>query len=245
MLLRGGFSARPIRSAGASGCPPYGENSEVEIVGLVADSRYETLRGATPAQVFVPYPQFFAVTGMNGYLRSRLPAAQVFELVRLAVREVDPSLPVHALRTMSEQRVGSLGTERVIALLASAFGVLATLLAGVGLFGVLSYSVARRTREFGLRVALGAPGGHVARLVLKEVLVLCGLGLAVAIPLALVTAVSLPASFTASFPPIRGLRAPPCSRSRSSRSPPPPSPPAAPQRWIRWPRCGANEEGSQ
>jgi putative ABC transport system permease protein len=159
-------------------------NRRVEIIGVVADSHYESVLGACPPQVFVPYSQLFTVAGMNGYVRSTLPAGQVASLIRAAVREVDSTVPIHALRTMSEQRDRSLGRERVVALLATAFGVLATLLAGVGLFGVLNYSVARRTRELGLRLALGAPGTSVAWLVMKEVLVLSGLGLLLAIPVA-------------------------------------------------------------
>lgn len=153
---------------------------------MVEDSHYETVRGPSPAQIFVPYPQFFTVTGMNGYVRSKLPVEQVASLIRDAVREIDPALPVHALRTMAGQRDRSLGTERVIALLATAFGVLATSLTGIGLFGVLNYTVARRTRELGLRMALGAPAGRVASFVLKEVAILCGAGVVLAIPLILV-----------------------------------------------------------
>jgi putative ABC transport system permease protein len=152
---------------------------------VVQDSHYESVRGDSPAQVFEPYPQFFATWAMNGYVRSSLPPDQVFALVRRAVREVDPTLPVQAMRTMKEQRDRSLATERVIALLASSFGALATLMAGLGLFGVLNYTVTRRTPEIGLRMALGAPGGSVAWLVLKEVVVLCGIGLGVALPAAM------------------------------------------------------------
>ncbi|HEY4249407.1 MAG TPA: ABC transporter permease [Lacunisphaera sp.] len=155
-----------------------------EIIGVVEDTYYNSMHGDSPVQVFVPYSQFFTVSGMNGYVRSSLPPDQVVALVRTAVRAVDPTLPIHALRTMNEQRDRSLGTERVIALLATAFGGLATLLAGVGLFGVLNYTVARRTPELGLRMALGAPGGRVAWLVIREVIVLCGCGLAIAIPVA-------------------------------------------------------------
>ena len=155
-----------------------------EIVGVVADSHYESVAGAGPVQVFVPYPQFFTSHGMNGYVRSALPVEQVAALVRNVVQSVDPALPIHAMRTLNAQRDHALGTERVVALLATAFGVLATLLAGVGLYGVLSYSVARRTPELGLRIALGGPVGGIAGLVAREVAGLCGLGLALAIPLA-------------------------------------------------------------
>lgn len=161
---------------------PQGGFRLAEIVGVVEDTHYNSVRGDSPAQVFVPYSQFFSVSGMNGYVRSNLPPGQVAALIRATVHAVDPALPIHALRTMDEQRDRSLGTERVIALLATAFGVLATLLAGVGLFGVLNYTVARRTPELGLRMVLGAPATRVAWLVVREVIVLGGLGLAIAIP---------------------------------------------------------------
>ena len=163
-----------------------GANQPTRIVGVVADSHYETLRGQPPAQVFVPYAQFFTAAGMHGYVRSGLEADAVTQLVRRAVAAVDPTLPIHAVRTLAEQRDRSLATERVAAGLASTFGLMATMLAIVGLFGALSYSVTRRTRELGLRLALGAPRHRVAGLVLREVATLCGLGLLAALPLALV-----------------------------------------------------------
>jgi predicted permease len=161
-----------------------GGNRPVQIVGVVADSHAETLRGAPPAQIFLPYPQFFTVAGMHGYVRSALPTAQVAELVRRAVAAVDPALPVHNIRTLSAQRDRLLATDRVAAGLAAAFGLLATLLAAVGLFGVIGYSLARRTRELGLRLALGAPRRRVAAVVVREVAALCAVGLVVAMPFA-------------------------------------------------------------
>jgi len=155
-----------------------------EIVGVAEDSHYNTIEGSSPAQIFVPYSQLFTVSGMNGYVRSSLPIDQVPAIIRAAVHAVDPALPIHALRTMSEQRDRALGTERVVALLATAFGILATVLAGIGLFGVLNYSVARRMPELGLRIALGSPGASVAWLVVREVALLSGLGVVIAIPIA-------------------------------------------------------------
>ncbi len=163
-----------------------GRQRAATIVGVVADSHAESLRGVPPAQVFVPYTQFFTTAGMHGYVRSRLPADAVAAAIRQAVAAVDPGQPIYTVRTMADQRDRSLSTERVSAGLASTFGVLATLLAVVGLFGALSYSVTRRTRELGLRLALGAPRARIAGLVIREVATLCALGLLPALPIAYV-----------------------------------------------------------
>ena len=102
--------------------------------------------------------------------------------LRAAVARVDPTLPVTDLKTMKTQIGESLFVERMVAALSAAFGLLATLLAAIGLYGVMSYAVAQRTREIGLRVALGADGRSVLMLVLREVAVLAGLGIAIGLP---------------------------------------------------------------
>ena len=98
------------------------------------------------------------------------------------MRQIDPGLAVDAMRTMQEQIETTLTNERMIELLAVSFGLLATLLAGVGLYGVLAYSTAQRTREIGIRMALGSSRMGVSRLVVMDVLRLAGIGVAVAIP---------------------------------------------------------------
>jgi putative ABC transport system permease protein len=107
--------------------------------------------------------------------------------IRRVVAEVDPSLSVYAMRTLDQQRDQSLGTERMIALLATAFGGLATLLVAIGLYGVLNCDVTRRTRELGIRMAMGARGTSVVWLVLRQGLLLLLLGACAAIPIALVS----------------------------------------------------------
>ena len=99
--------------------------------------------------------------------------------MRQAVQRLDPNLPIFNMKTMSAQVSESLYVERMVAALSVAFGALATLLAAIGLYGVMSYAVARRTREIGIRMALGAERGRVMWLVLKEVALLAALGVVV------------------------------------------------------------------
>jgi ABC-type antimicrobial peptide transport system permease subunit len=101
------------------------------------------------------------------------------------MRELDSSIPIYAMRTTDEQISNSLSTERLIASLSAVFGFLATLLATIGLYGVMAYTVARRTREIGIRMALGAAQSNVVWMVMKEVLVLVAMGVGVGLPAAL------------------------------------------------------------
>jgi ABC-type antimicrobial peptide transport system permease subunit len=105
--------------------------------------------------------------------------------IRTKVREMDANLPIYAMRTMDEQISNSLSTERMIASLSTVFGFVATALAIIGLYGVMSYSVAQRTREIGIRMALGAEQGKVVGMVMREVLLLIGIGVALGVPAAL------------------------------------------------------------
>jgi ABC-type lipoprotein release transport system permease subunit len=175
----------PVLGRRVGGLNGPGNSTRAEIVGVVKDAKYETMRGDIPPQAFVPYPQLFTVMGMNVYVRSDAPADQTMAAIRGAVAEVDPSLAVYAMRTLDRQRDQSLGTERMIALLAAAFGGLATLLVAIGLYGVLNYDVTRRTRELGIRVAMGAQGASVMWLVLRQGLLLLLLGACAAIPIGL------------------------------------------------------------
>jgi predicted permease len=154
--------------------------TDIEIVGVVRDSMYSTLREQIPRQVFTPYVQT-RVTGMNVYVRTALDSEQMFNAVRRTVAQMDASIPVYDLRTMTEQIDRSLVTERMIAMLSAVFGIIATLLATVGLYGVMAYTVARKTREIGIRMALGALAKNVVWMVMREVLLLIGIGVAVGV----------------------------------------------------------------
>jgi ABC-type antimicrobial peptide transport system permease subunit len=147
---------------------------------------YSTLREQIPRQVFTPLLQGEFVTGMNVYVRTALSPSQMFTAIRGAIRDLDSTLPVYDLRTMDEQIDRSLVTERMIAMLSAVFGLIATILAAVGLYGVMAYSVSRKTREIGIRMALGAFGGTVVWMVMREVLVLIGGGVVAGVAAAIV-----------------------------------------------------------
>src|SRR5581483_8517412 len=108
----------------------------------------------------------------------------LFPLIRKTVQEIDPNVPVFGMRTLDEQVDKSLVTERMLAMLSTVFGLLATVLAAIGLYGVMAYMVARRTREIGIRVALGADRPAVVWLVMREVLLLASIGIAIGVPAA-------------------------------------------------------------
>jgi predicted permease len=161
-----------------------GTKTDIEIVGVVGDTKYETMRLETPRQVFFPYLQNNWAAQMTAYVRTDLGPAQMFPALRTAVRRMDANLPVYLMKTVEHQRDDSLSVERLAASLSTAFGVLATVLAAIGLYGVMAFLVARRTREIGIRIALGARTGNVIWLVMREVLLLVGIGVAIGLPAA-------------------------------------------------------------
>lgn len=162
-----------------------GTKLDMEIIGVVKDFKYTNLRDDIPEQAFQPYLAETYLSGMTVYLRTTMDPNQLFSAVRAKVRELDSSVPIYAMRTTDEQISNSLSTERLIASLSAVFGFLATLLATIGLYGVMAYTVARRTREIGIRMALGAAQGNVVWMVMKEVLVLVAIGVGVGLPAAL------------------------------------------------------------
>ena len=156
-----------------------------EVIGIVKDIKFKNLRDPVPSQVYLPYLQSDSFRFMTYYLRTRLDPQQLMEAVREQVRRLDPNIPAVDMRTIDAQISRSLTTERLVASLSAVFGSLATLLAVIGPYGVMAFTVARRTREIGIRMALGALQGDVIRMVMREVLMLIGAGIAVGIPLAL------------------------------------------------------------
>ncbi len=156
----------------------------IEIVGVVEDTLYEGPREGVHRQAFVPYAQFKFPAQLTWYVRTSIPAKHMYAQLRAELATRDASMPVYSMRTLESQLDETLGTERLIASLSTAFGLLATILAAIGLYGVMAFVVVRRTREIGLRMALGAPQRTVAWMVMQEVLILLGIGCAVGIPIA-------------------------------------------------------------
>ena len=155
------------------------------IVGVARDTRHTDLRDAGLPTLFMPLGQGDAPNRMYFYLRTATPPEQMFGTVRAAMRSIDAGLTVAGLRTMDEQVERSIANERMIEVLALAFGMLATLLAGVGLYGVLSYTTMQRTREIGIRMALGSSRLAITGLVVKEMVRLGVIGVVVAVPCAI------------------------------------------------------------
>ncbi len=157
---------------------------DIEIVGVAKDAKTATLRQEAKRFVYVPYMQEAEIGQMTFYARARGNASGIGASVRQVAQRVDANLPIFDMKSMMAVMDDSLFIERMVAALSVAFGALATLLAAIGLYGVMSYSVARRTREIGIRMALGAERGSVMWLVLKEVALMVGIGVAVGLPLA-------------------------------------------------------------
>ncbi|HYW48584.1 MAG TPA: ABC transporter permease [Bryobacteraceae bacterium] len=170
--------ANPVGRHVGMGIDP-GTKMDIEIIGVVGDTKYENMREEMPYEMYIPYTQTNFVQGMTAYLRVRGNPAGILNTIRQVVHGVDPDVPMYDLRTLDDQVEVSLMTERMLAALSSVFGFLATLLAALGLYGVMSFLVARRTREIGIRMALGAGGGSVMWMVMREVLTLAAVGVAV------------------------------------------------------------------
>jgi ABC-type antimicrobial peptide transport system permease subunit len=168
--LHVGFGAKP------------GSQTPTEIVGVVTTAKYTSMRSEPKAQLYFPYLEGPSVIGMTVYVRTLQKPESLAESMRQVTRQLDPTLPVYNVRTVEEQVNRSLVNERLIASLSSVLGTLATLLAMVGLYGVMSYTVARRTREIAIRMAFGARSHLVALLVVRDMLGLVAIGVVMALP---------------------------------------------------------------
>ncbi len=169
--------------------PGYaGDTSWYSIVGVVANARSEDLRDAAIPMVYVPTEQTVVAAGVTFEVRTAKDASLEAPAVLHAVAAVDSRLSLSDMRTLNDQRNDSLLQERLVASLAGLFGILAVLLASVGLYGVMAYTVSRRTNEIGIRMALGSGRIQIARLVLREALLMVLAGLVLGAPIAIAAA---------------------------------------------------------
>jgi predicted permease len=161
---------------------------DIEIVGVVGDTRHSDMRTEVVPTVYRPFfqdenhPQ---AGFMQYYVRTWQAPESAQTAIRGTVQQVGPKLVIDTMRTMDEQVADNISSDRLVAMLAVSFGVLATILAAIGLYGVLAYVTAQRTREIGIRMALGAQRFAVVRLVLSDVLWLAGIAIVVTLPVAI------------------------------------------------------------
>lgn len=152
---------------------------------MVADAKYRDLKEAVPKTAYIPYSQYEQLGQRTLCVRATGDVAALVSAVRQEVRNLDSNLPVYNVKTLAEQIDDSVSRERLVAVLSSFFGLFALLLASLGLYGVMAYAVTRRTREIGIRMALGAQKNRVLRLVLRDTVLLALIGIGIGLPVVL------------------------------------------------------------
>jgi predicted permease len=161
-----------------------GEKLDTTIIAVAKDAKYSEVKDAVPALFFVPYKQVDRVRGITFYIRTAGDPQPLMTQVPRVMQELDPNLPVEELRTLEEQVEQNVFMDRFIGIMSTSFAVLATLLASIGLYGVLAYTVSQRTREIGLRMALGAAPARVRLMILRQVGVMTVIGGAIGLLMA-------------------------------------------------------------
>jgi ABC-type antimicrobial peptide transport system permease subunit len=177
---RDGVGGR-IRMGRGDGGRPW-----LTVVGIVGDVRHDGITGAVKEKFYVPHSQFHrsvqrAITGMTLVVKTSGDPLSLVASVRAAVRALDPDVPIAAVRPMADVVAGATATERFTGVLLVVFSTLALVLAAMGIYGVLAYLVSQRTHEIGVRMAVGANGGDVVRMVLGHGLALSLAGTALGV----------------------------------------------------------------
>ncbi len=161
-------------------------NYPIEIVGVVADAKHASVKGETPPVIYFPRRQMAGVfQSLWVYVRAGLDPDALRVMIPRVVAEIDPNVPIVVIETMRDRVHSNVYIDRLLSMLSAAFAALATLLAGIGLYGVLAYNVAQRTRELGLRLVLGAQPRRLQRMVLKQVGAMAAIGATVGLAAAL------------------------------------------------------------
>jgi predicted permease len=175
------FGLDPRQAVGKWMSTGGGDELDVQIVGVARDAKYSEVKQEVPPVFFTPWRQAEGLGFINFYARTAVEPGQVMGAVRELMTRLDPDLPVENLKTLEQQARESVFLDRMISTLSAAFAGLATLLASIGLYGVLAYTVAQRTREIGLRMALGAASTTVRMMVLRQVAFMALVGGAVGV----------------------------------------------------------------
>ena len=162
--------------------------SDIQVIGVVPDTKFRDLRETAPPQAFFPYSQEPSHRFVNVYLRTHGDPRELGSRIQERMRQFDPHVPIVGLQSLDHQIGWSLRTERLVASLSAVFGGLAMFLAVIGLYGVMAYSVTRRTREIGIRIALGATPPNIVGMVMREVRFMVMAGVSVGAMLALACA---------------------------------------------------------